>query len=192
MNKESIRELFIAKRKFLKRSEKESIDESLLSLFKVFLQSKNIELYIIHIYLPIVRMNEVNTWKILDYLFENHTNFKVYTSVVEADHLLHKEITKETVYGVDKWGIPIPNVKEQTIIKDPLMVIVPLLACDLNGYRVGYGKGFYDKFLNSCKPGSFFIGLSQFEPLESFNQDPWDVPLDVIISPSKIYDIKKT
>jgi 5-formyltetrahydrofolate cyclo-ligase len=191
MNKKEVREIYIAKRKNLERTEKDAIDHSLFNLFISYIETKINSWKALHIYLPIDRMNEINTWRMLDYLFENKPDLKIYTSIVDGDDLVHRQITKATEYEMDKWGIPIPKVQEQVVIEEPIVVVVPLLACDYRGYRVGYGKGFYDKFLSSCKPGSYFVGLSQFEPIENFDQDPWDVPLNVIVTPSKVYEIKK-
>ncbi len=69
------------------------------------------------------------------------------------------------------------------------MVFVPLLAFDEKGHRVGYGKGFYDKFLSECKPEVLKIGLSFFES-ETLISDvlTTDIQLDLCVTPSKIYN----
>lgn len=74
---------------------------------------------------------------------------------------------------------------------DPLlldMVLVPLVAFDLRGYRVGYGKGFYDRFLSRCKPDIIKIGLSFFEPIPAITDtDAFDVTLSYCATPQKLY-----
>ena len=68
------------------------------------------------------------------------------------------------------------------------MVLVPLLAFDSKGYRVGYGKGFYDRFLKQCRNDCVKIGLSYFEPIDAINDaGEFDVPLDFCITPQKAY-----
>lgn len=68
------------------------------------------------------------------------------------------------------------------------MVFVPLLAFDKNGDRVGYGKGFYDKFLKECKPEIIKIGLSFFEPEEKIDGIfEEDIKLDYCVTPNEIY-----
>jgi 5-formyltetrahydrofolate cyclo-ligase len=68
------------------------------------------------------------------------------------------------------------------------VVFVPLLAFDKQGNRVGYGKGFYDRFLANCKPETIKIGLSFFEVeneiADVFNND---IELDYCVTPNKIY-----
>ena len=68
------------------------------------------------------------------------------------------------------------------------MVFVPLLKKKKKGHRVGYGKGFYDKFLSECKPDAIKIGLSFFEP-EELITDVFesDVKLDYCVTPNSIH-----
>jgi 5-formyltetrahydrofolate cyclo-ligase len=68
------------------------------------------------------------------------------------------------------------------------MVVVPLLAVDSNGQRVGYGAGFYDRFLETTKPTVFTVGLSQFSILVEPISDvlPTDIPIQQVITPLTI------
>ena len=68
------------------------------------------------------------------------------------------------------------------------MVFVPLLAFDEKGNRVGYGKGFYDKFLANCKPETIKIGLSFFEAEDKIKEiSENDMQLNYCVTPNKIY-----
>ncbi|RYZ27704.1 MAG: 5-formyltetrahydrofolate cyclo-ligase, partial [Chitinophagaceae bacterium] len=68
------------------------------------------------------------------------------------------------------------------------LVVVPLLTFDKKGYRVGYGKGFYDRFLHQCKKDCIKIGLSYFDPIEAVDDaNEFDVTLDFCITPQKAY-----
>lgn len=69
------------------------------------------------------------------------------------------------------------------------MVFVPLVAFDSNGYRVGYGKGYYDRYLVRCRPDATKIGFSFFEAVESIEDiNEFDVPLNFCITPYRIYE----
>lgn len=68
-------------------------------------------------------------------------------------------------------------------------VLVPLLAFDRKGYRVGYGKGYYDRFLVRCRPDIIKIGFSFFEPVEAIDDiSLFDVPLNYSITPMRLYE----
>jgi 5-formyltetrahydrofolate cyclo-ligase len=67
------------------------------------------------------------------------------------------------------------------------MVLVPLLALDKSGHRVGYGKGFYDKFLAECRIRCQRIGISLFQPIdmiEDVGED--DITLTHCLTPSGV------
>ena len=68
-------------------------------------------------------------------------------------------------------------------------VFVPLLVYDERGYRAGYGKGFYDRYLQLCKDDVIKIGFSYFapEPLIS-DVNEFDIPLNFVITPERIYE----
>jgi 5-formyltetrahydrofolate cyclo-ligase len=59
---------------------------------------------------------------------------------------------------------------------------------DRRGFRVGYGKGFYDKFLSECRADCLKIGLSYFEPIDEISDaQNFDVRLDCCITPKEIF-----
>lgn len=69
------------------------------------------------------------------------------------------------------------------------MVFVPLVAFDKMGYRIGYGKGYYDRYLKRCRPGIPIIGVSFFEPVDRIRDiNEFDVPLTLCFTPSGIYE----
>ena len=68
------------------------------------------------------------------------------------------------------------------------MVLVPLLNFDEEGNRVGYGKGYYDRFLAHCRPDCIKVGFSYFEPLDSIDDvHEYDIKLDYGITPGGIF-----
>ena len=81
---------------------------------------------------------------------------------------------------------PVEPVWKKTETID--IIITPLLTFDSKGYRVGYGKGFYDRFFASEDTHAKRIGISLFEPctiIENINE--YDIPLTHCVTPSKIY-----
>ena len=71
------------------------------------------------------------------------------------------------------------------------MIFIPLVAYDLIGNRVGYGKGYYDRFLKSLNSNTLKIGLSLFEPVEEIiDINNYDISMDICVTPNSIYDFK--
>lgn len=69
------------------------------------------------------------------------------------------------------------------------MIFIPMLVCDKTGYRAGYGKGFYDRYLNQCHEDVLKVGFSYFEPVETISDlQPFDIPLNFCITPQHIYE----
>jgi 5-formyltetrahydrofolate cyclo-ligase len=95
---------------------------------------------------------------------------------------------EESEFSVGEYGLLEPASGD---IVDPAsidLVLVPLLILDRQGYRVGFGKGCYDKFLANCRPDCIKIGLSYFDPIEIIDdRDEFDVPLDFGVTPDNVY-----
>jgi 5-formyltetrahydrofolate cyclo-ligase len=101
------------------------------------------------------------------------------------------EMVQATEFAISEWGIPEPvggMIMEAASFD---VILVPLVAFDKNGHRVGYGKGFYDRYLALCKPDCLKIGISLFEAVELIEDvESYDIPLDLAICPSKVYDFR--
>ena len=142
----------------------------------------------IHLYLPIEKNKEPDTWLILDRIRREFPNVRISVPRVRDNHL--ENIFFEGLHQLEKnaWGIPEPKQGVPTPTEKIDLVIVPLLAFDQMGHRVGYGKGFYDRFLKECRPDCKKIGLSFLEPIEKIT-DPevHDVTLTHCITPARIY-----
>ena len=141
-----------------------------------------------HIFLPIEDKNEVNTYLIIDSLRERNKKV-VIPKIANEIHLEHFLLEQDTVLKKNRWGIPEPESAEQVPEKKIDLVFLPLLVFDESGHRVGYGKGYYDRFLKSCRSDVIKIGLSFFEGVEKISDTgPDDVRLDYCITPSTIYE----
>jgi len=141
-----------------------------------------------HLYLSIVEHKEVNTEYILNILAGKDKNIVISKSDFESREMTHYLLTDSTRIKKTQWNIPEPEDGIEIVNNKIDVVFVPLLVFDRKGHRVGYGKGFYDKFLRSCRPETVKIGLSFFEcEVEIDNVTADDVKLDFCITPDKIY-----
>ena len=141
-----------------------------------------------HTFLTIASKQEVNTEFLLNILAGKDKEILISKSNFEDNSMKHFLLTDSTRIRVNKWGIPEPEDGIEVPPEKIQVVFVPLLAFDLTGNRVGYGKGFYDKFLADCDPSCIKVGLSFFAP-EARIQDthPNDIRLDYCITPEKTY-----
>ncbi len=147
----------------------------------------------VHIFLPIVKQNEVNTWPIIERLRAEHPEVRVAVPITDVAQnvLTHHHLTDEAVLLENRWGIPEPQQAQIIHAQEVDVVLVPLLAFDGAGHRVGYGKGFYDRFLADCRPDVLKIGLSLEPPIEIIaDPNPFDIPLDYALTPEGVWPEK--
>jgi 5-formyltetrahydrofolate cyclo-ligase len=141
-----------------------------------------------HIFLPIEAHNEVNTEFILHLLSGKDKEIVISKSDFETRNMTHFLLTDNTKIKKNEYNIPEPIDGIEVPAKKIEVVFIPLLAYDKLGNRVGYGKGFYDKFLSECQPETIKIGLSFFEPEEQITDVfETDVKLDYCVTPNAVF-----
>ena len=140
-----------------------------------------------HLYLSNEINNEVETDEIVNLLFMK--NKRVFVPKILGKDLLNIEIDNNTKYSLNQLGIREPissNQKDASLLE---VIFVPLLIFDKLGHRVGYGGGYYDKFLGNIKDDVLKIGLSLFEPIDKIQDiERHDIRLDYSITPKRVYD----
>ena len=147
----------------------------------------------IHIFIPIRKYKEPDTL-LLEGVFRDRypdTHLVISKSDLLSNKMDHFVWEKDHLLELNKWGISEPVSGTPIVAEELDAVIVPLLAFDKQGHRVGYGKGFYDRFLSACRPDCLKIGISFFGPVSKIEDiDPSDVALDYCITPDRIWDFK--
>lgn len=187
MQKKDIRKDYLSKRQNLAEETALQYNKDILANFKAY-SFEGIRF--IHFYLPIKKFKEPNTYPLIEWLLAKHPQINIVLSKSNLKtHLMEHFLWdgKQELH-TNAWGIDEPSKGTQVVPKQLDAVIMPLLAYDQTGHRVGYGKGFYDRFLSQCRPDCKRIGLSFFEPvikIEDINE--YDAPLDACITPIKTY-----
>ena len=103
-------------------------------------------------------------------------------------HFPARSINDETEFSLNEFGIKEPNDGNHFIIENLDIIFIPLLAFDIEGHRVGYGKGYYDRFLKLTNNSTLKIGLSFFDPINKIlDIDDNDVKLDYCVTPKKVH-----
>lgn len=141
-----------------------------------------------HVFLTIESLKEVITDPILSILLGKDKHIVLSKSNFETRTLSHVLLQDNTRIKINSWNIPEPE-NGIAITTDQIEVIfIPLLAFDVHGNRVGYGKGFYDEFLKDCSNDTIKIGLSFFEAEATIDGiESHDISLDYCITPQKVY-----
>lgn len=145
---------------------------------------------VLHSFLPLERSHEPDTRLILDKIQREFPHIRISLPRVNRTTNSLENIYFEGLHQLERseWGIAEPRPGNATGPESIDAVLVPLLAVDSHGNRVGYGKGFYDKFLAGCRPDCLRIGLSIFEPVESIDDvNAFDVPLHHCVTPDTFY-----
>ena len=189
MNKKEARKAFLQKRQSLTESEWQQL---CLGIYNNFFASIDLSfIKNLHIYLPMEGRREADTWQIIDKIRREHPNVRLIVPKIDTGHLSHFYFEGLHQVKTNTWGIPEPT---QGIPAEPFMidmVIMPLLVADKQGNRVGYGKGFYDRFLKECKPACKKIGLSLFPLVDKIDADEFDVPLDAVVLPDSYQEFDR-
>lgn len=184
MTKSELRKKYKAFRKALSLDQ---IDDFSLAIANRLLQLDIWDKSFYHIFLSIEEQKEVNTEYILNILAGKDKNIVISKSNFEDASMTHFLLTDNTTIRKNDYNIPEPVDGIEINSTQMEVVFVPLLAFDKTGNRVGYGKGFYDRFLSECKPETIKIGLSFFEAEEEiFETSENDIKLDYCVTPNRV------
>lgn len=189
MKKAELRKLALNQRRSLSPSAVPIFSRLLLSHFSKLDFS---EVKTIHIFLPIVEKNEPDTFLFIDWLRNNHPDIKIIVPKADFETALMSNYVYSGREDLQKNLYNILEPQKAELHNGGVeMVLVPLLAFDERGYRVGYGKGFYDRFLEGLT--TLKVGISFFEPADNIEDvNEYDIQLDLCITPRKGYDFRKS
>lgn len=190
MEKKEIREKYKELRKLLSLEE---IEEKSLAIANHLVRMMIWDKTYYHLFLTIEEQKEIDTEFILQILAGKDKETVVSKSDFTTGEMTHFLLTDNTRIRKNEYNIPEPVNGLEVPVANIEVVFVPLLAFDMHGHRVGYGKGFYDRFLAKCKPGTLSIGLSFFEPEEQIDDvAASDIKLDFCVTPETVFDFRQT
>ena len=174
---------------FAQKQAQQQVLNQLLRL-KAFQHSKKIGVYL-HAF------GEIQTRHIIEYCFTQHK--KVYLPMIcNMNQQLHWVKITQQQYRNNRFshhplGMKEPMANRGLHVSKLDLLIMPLLACDIYGTRIGMGGGFYDKTLASAGKKPFRLGIAHdFQLINArLHRETWDQPLDGLITPSKYLHFKR-
>lgn len=177
MNKEDIRRHIRARKTLLDRNER------LEAAARVFARLEQSAAFLMagHVLMYHSLPDELST---LDFLDKWHTRKQFYLPRVNGVNL--------DILPYDRSGLRLgafhieePQGDDTVSIDDIDLVIVPAVAYDRRGNRVGRGKGFYDRLLGSCKATMIGVGYD-FQLVDAIDAEPHDVAVDIVITETSV------
>ena len=193
MNKSELRKIYLAKRNSLTAAEQRR--RSVQICDRLFSTLDLSSVAYLHCFISIAKFNEIHTGLIFERLWRDHPSINVLVPRVdmESGELQNLRFTPKSELIEAGWNIREPASRELVPTDVVDVVLVPLLCFDRRGHRVGYGKGYYDRFLASCRGNCQKIGLSYFPPVDEIEDTTsHDVRLDSCITPDEVLTIRES
>jgi 5-formyltetrahydrofolate cyclo-ligase len=140
---------------------------------------------------PLAHKNEPNTLLFEKYIKTLYPFISFCYPIVDVEHSQMEFYFETETLQVNAYGIQEPLPFNQVDSERIDTMLVPLLGFDQKGHRVGYGKGYYDRYLSKASNGIQKIGVSYFEPMDNFTDtNEFDVPLSSCITPWNTYEFE--
>ncbi|MGH9946234.1 MAG: 5-formyltetrahydrofolate cyclo-ligase [Pyrinomonadaceae bacterium] len=193
MTKAELRKIYLTRRGSISPDDRLHLSEKIAEKFFAEVDLANFRF--IHCFISLQRLGEIETAPIFQQLWQDFPQIETFAPRIneQTNEIDALPCRLETKLIENKWNISEPADGDAVDPKSIDMVIVPLLCFDERGFRVGYGKGFYDRFLAKCRPDCVKVGLSFFPPVERIDDiNAGDVALDLWITPEKIIATENT
>ncbi len=137
----------------------------------------------IFIYLPF--KNELNSFLFIKKALKD--NKKIGVPILQDNNMIFSALTNFENLKQNKYKILEPSVINKLSCDKNTIIIIPALAYSKNKYRIGYGGGYYDRFLcqNTCMK-TIGVCLDKFI-IDSFDIDKFDIAVDIIVTESDMF-----
>ena len=188
MNKKELRKIFNEKRNQFSHVQKEKLDDLILIQFqRLHLPDYSFLLS----FWPMDGRNEINTHPLTDFLMFQNPGLQLAYPVTDfsTHEMKAVAVNDDTKFKENKYAILEPLSGDIINPGEIDVILMPLLAFDKQGHRVGYGKGFYDRYLSKCRDTVIKIGLSYFDPVEEIKDvSGHDIKMDYCVTPNEIFE----
>lgn len=188
--KEAIRRVFLKKRRTMKEEDVIKYSEDIISQLtnsQVFKESKKIMIYLSF-------NNEVDTYKLMEYCLNNGKRVIVPYCIKKERKMIPSEVKNpDTELKLNSFGYREPDIESlrEVKIEDIDLVIVPGVVFDEAGNRIGFGGGYYDRFLTRLKNTTMTMAICyDYQIIDRVPVDKLDIPVKCIITNKRIINIQ--
>ena len=143
---------------------------------------------------------EIETFAIIEQIWRLQKScYLPVVSHLSWDHLWFAPLVPETEFVVNRYGIPEPDVERKYWVRAQTLglILMPLVAFDVSGNRIGMGAGFYDRSLAFLQRRQHWkrphtIGLAHdFQQVDNIAPEAWDIPLQGIATDKQYYPVNR-
>ncbi len=175
MNKDELRRALKAERRAVSQAVRDKYDAALwahLTSSEMYNGAQNCMTYLAFGW-------EINTWQLVRQMWQDGKN--VYVPVTKPGRLLSPTLfTPDTKLIQAPFGMQEPQDSPEIDPAQLDLIIVPGLAFCPEGYRIGFGGGYYDRFLT--RTGGVTVGVCYSQFVRELPKDPWDVPVQHLLT----------
>lgn len=180
MTKQELRKKYLSLRNAIPAAEKESCDKALTDKILSLPEFKSAECILLFSSVG----SETDTWGIFHESIKQNKNV-YFPKCIDGEKMEFLRVFSENDFTNGKYNIPEPQTDEKyTLYGKNDLAVIPALAVGRDFSRLGYGKGYYDRFLKNFKGITVCPVYPQFlcggVPTGEF-----DIPLDIIITPTE-------
>ena len=187
MTKAELRKLYLEKRASLPLADASVMSGRIAQRFFDNLDLDRVRT--VHAFIRMPKFNEIDTSAIYFRLWRDRPDIVTVAPRTDRDpgEIESVVFDRSTDWSENRWAVREPLEGDVVPPAKIDVVLVPLLCFDTQLQRVGYGKGFYDRFLSHCRPDCLKVGLSYFPPIDEISETGrHDIKLDICITPDAV------
>lgn len=186
MRKQDIRKIIKRKRQELNKDIKQELDKKIINNFfnSEYIKKSNV------IFIYVGMDTEINTTNIINKLLDMGKRVAVPKVLPENKEMVALEI--KSLLDLNEsgaFGILEPDITKKNIGDEIDLIVLPGLAFDKRGYRIGYGGGFYDRFLDIHNKVKRVSLCYNFQIIENVPEEDFDERVDTIITEDKVIEV---
>lgn len=190
--KPALRRLFLARRREMSEGEVKDKSQAISERVEEILREEGARTIMAYVSVR----NEVDTWELMRSLLAEGKRVAVPLCAPETLDLVPcqvEDLEEDLSAGI--FGIPGPKEEKRkpVALGDLDVVLVPGVAFDLFGYRLGHGSGYYDRFLARLPKSVRKVGLAyHWQMVEQLPREPHDIPVDLVVTEKEMVTTGKT